>query len=227
MNMSFWKGFSVGALLLLLASAPAAISQQPKPATPPKPAPAPPKPAAAPTATPAANLNSCKVGFVNLARVLEESKEGTRVKNALEAERTKALAPLKAKQDELEKLETQISALQQEIIQKGQVWDNYTLAGKRNELDNLRMKYSSILNSLQLEKSKIQETLMKKKNDMLKPLEDKLNAIMEDIGGKGGYCLVMDVSPPSANIPNFNPIIYRNPALEITDQIIAALDKGK
>lgn len=234
MNTSFIKGFASGALAICLFAAPMAISQQqPKPA--PKPAtPAPatqPKPAAAPATQPrpaaGADLNNCKVAFVNLARVLDESKDGIKVKNALEAERTKALAPLKAKQAEMEKLEQQISALQQEIIQKGQVMDAYALAAKRNELDNLRMKYTSMLNDLQLQKAKIQEQLAKKKNDLLKPLEDKLNRVMEEIGAKGGYCLVMDVSPPSSNLPNFNPILYRNPAYEITDQVIKALDAAK
>jgi len=228
MNTSIIKGFASGALALLLFAAPMALSQQPpKPA--PKPAtPAPatqPKPAPKPAA--GADLNTCKVAFVNLARVLDESKDGIKVKNALEAERTKALAPLKAKQAEMEKLEQQISALQQEIIQKGQVMDAYALAAKRNELDNLRMKYTSMLNDLQLQKAKIQEQLAKKKNDLLKPLEDKLNRVMEEIGAKGGYCLVLDVSPPSSNMPNFNPILYRNPAYEITDQVIKALDAAK
>jgi Skp family chaperone for outer membrane proteins len=229
MNTSFLKGFACGAFAIFLFAAPMAISQQPKPAAPaPKPAtaaPAAPRPAAAPAA--AVNTNNCKVAFVNLARVLDQAKQGVALKAQLDAERNKQLAPLKAKQAEMEKLEKQITALQQEIIQKGAAWDAYTLAGKRNELDSLRMKYSNMLNDMQLQRARIQDSLSETKGKLLQPLEDKLNAIMEDIGAKGGYCLVMDVSPPSANMPNFNPILYRNPAYEITDQVIKALDAGK
>lgn len=231
MNTSFLKGFAAGACAIFLMAAPMAVSQQPKPAAPaPKPATAPaanqPKPAA-PAPKPAADLNQCKVAFVNLAQVLEKSKEGISLKKALDAERTKAMAPLKARQAEMEQLEKQITALQQEIIQKGQVWDAYTLAAKRNELDSLRMKYSNMLNDLRLQQARISDKLSETKAKLLKPLEDKLNTIMEDIGARGGYCLVLDVSPPSQNLPNFNPIIYRNPAYEITDQVIKALDAGK
>ena len=235
MNTSFLKGFACGAFAILLFAAPMAISQQPKPAAPaPKPATATPAPKPA-TATPAprpaapaaaVNTNNCKVAFVNLSQVLDQAKQGIALKKALDAERDKQLAPLRAKQTDMENLEKQITALQQEIIQKGQAWDAYTLAGKRNELDSLRMKYSNMLNDMQLQRARIQDSLSDAKAKMLKPLEDKLNAIMEDIGAKGGYCLVMDVSPPSSNMPNFNPIIYRNPAYEITDQVIKALDSG-
>ena len=58
---------------------------------------------------------------------------------------------------------------------------------------------------------------------MLQPLEDQLNAIMQDLGEKGDYCLVMDVSPPSSSIPNMSNIIYFNTALDITDQVIQIL----
>jgi len=173
----------------------------------------------------AAATKGCKVGFVNLARVLEESKEGKKLKKALDVEREKAFAPLKAKQEELEGLEQQISALTQEIIQKSQIWDSYTRLSKQNELQNLQMKYNNILQTLQLDKARIQEDLNKKKDEMLTPLEGKLNGIMEEIGKKEGYCLVLDVSPPMPNLPSFNPIIYRDPALDITDQIISYVDK--
>lgn len=179
----------------------------------------------APAEATAAEVPGCKVGFVNLARVLDESKEGKNLKASLESEKDKAFAPLKARQAELEQLEQQISALSQEIIQKGQVWDPYTRNSKQIELQNVQMRYNNILNQLNNEKMKIQDDLNKKKNDMLKPLEDELNEVMEKIGSEGGYCLVMDVSPPNPNFPNFNPIIYRDPALDITDEVIAAVDK--
>jgi outer membrane protein len=183
------------------------------------------EPAAPPAGGEKPGAVGCKVGFVNLARVLEESKEGQKLKQSLEAEREKAFAPLKAKQEELEQLEQQISALTQEIIQKSQVWDNYTKLSKQNELQNLQMKYNNNLQVLQLDKNKIQDDLNKKKDEMLKPLEDKLNTVMEEIGKQGGYCLVLDVSPPTPNMPSFNPVIYRDPALDITDQLIKAVDK--
>ena len=167
----------------------------------------------------------CKVAFVDLAKVLDTSKQGQQLKKAIEAEKTKRFAPLKSRQTELEKLEQQITTLTQEILQKSQVWDRFVLANKQNELQSLQMKYNNQAQSLQIEKAKVMEDLSKKKDEMLKPLEDKLNKIMEDIGKKGGYCMIMDVSPPAPNFPNFNPILYRDPALEITNQVIAAVDK--
>lgn len=186
--------------------------------------------AAAPAASPAApatddGCNCCKVAFVNLKRVLDESDQGKKLKDSLEAERDKAFDPLKARQDELDKLEGQITALTQEIMNKQQVWDKATLYDKQLELQNLQMQYQNLYNKLQLEKAKVSDSLNKKKDEMLKPLEKKLNEVMEKIGADGGYCLVLDVSPPAQNLPNFNPILYRNPALDITDEVIAAVDK--
>ncbi|HUT51972.1 MAG TPA: OmpH family outer membrane protein [bacterium] len=225
---STFKGLAVIALALAAslappgrapaqgAAAPAAPAAAPAPATAPAPA------AAAPA--PDANLG-CKVAFVNLTKVLEQSKQGQVLKKSLDDERDKAFAPLKAKQDELAKLEGQISALTQEIVTKGQVWDDYTMNSKKIELQSMQMKYNNTLQNLQNEKARIAQDLGKKNDAKLKPLEEKLNKVMEEIGSKGGYCVILDVSPPAANMPSFNPILYRNPALDITDQVIAAVDK--
>lgn len=180
---------------------------------------------AAPAAPETSVDTGCKVGFVNLSRVLEESQGGKQVKLAIEAERDKAYAQLKPKQDQLEQIESQISALTQEIVTKGAVWDDYTKNRKRNELQGLQLEYNKILNELQLDKNEIQKDFAKKNNEMLKPLEDKLNAVMEEVGGQGGFCVILDVSPPQANMPVFNPILYRDPGRDITDQVIAAVDK--
>jgi len=163
----------------------------------------------------------CKVAFVNLARVLEESVEGKKMKDALEAEKEKAFAPLKSRQAELEQLEQQISTLTQEIMQKGQIWDPQTRLYKQQELQNLQMRYQNIIQQLQLDKQKIQDELNRKKDEMLAPLEEKLNKIMKEIGEKGGYCLVLDVMPPSP----VNPILFYDTDRDITDQLIEAVDK--
>ncbi len=167
----------------------------------------------------------CRVGFVNLKQVLEESKQGKKLKGDLEDERDKAFSPLKSEQEELDKLEDRIVSLNQEIMNKGPVWDNYTKRQKQNELQELYMQYNSMNNKLDLEKSRLQEDLNKKKNGLLQPLEKKMNKVMENIGSNGNYCLIMDVSPPSPRMPNFNPILYRNPALDITEEVIREVDK--
>jgi len=209
MNFKRENLIPVAALLALaLTAAPAGFSREESP-----------KPAAD-------KQIGCKVGFVNLAKVLKESSQGQALEQALEAEREKAFAPLKARQAELEQLETQINTLSQEIMQKGQVWDEYTLLSKKSELQNLQMRRNNVYQTLMLDRNKVQKELEEKKNELLKPLEDKLNQIMEDIGKSQGYCMVLDVSPPlSQNMPNFNPIIYMDEKLDITDQVIERVDK--
>ncbi len=182
------------------------------------------KPEAAP-AVMAANGQYCKVAFVNLAKVLKESKEGQNLHQALDAEREKALAPLKTRQAEIDQIETQISRLQQEMLQKAPVWDMNTRNMKQIELQQLQLKYQGVIQSIQSDKQKIQGELSDKKNEMLQPLENKLNQIMERVGAEGGYCLILDTSPPMPQMPNFNPILFRDPALDITDKIIEEVDK--
>ncbi len=183
---STFKGLAVIALALAASLVPP--GRAPAQGAPAAPAPAPAKPAA-----PAPNGNlGCKVAFVNLTKVLEQSKQGQALKKSLDDERDAAVAPLTAKGDELTQLEA---------------------------------RYSNTGQNLQNEKAKIMQDLSKKNDAKLKPLEDKLNKVMEEIGGKGGYCVILDVSPPQANMPSFNPILYRNPALDITDQVIVAVDK--
>jgi outer membrane protein len=167
---------------------------------------------------------SCKVGFVNLARVLEESQEGKRLKGQLDGIRDKAMEPLNAKKKQLDDLQTKITSLTQEMLTKGSVWSDDEKLRRQNDLQNMQLQYNQLLQALGLERDKIQDDLMSKKGDILKPLEDKLNKIMEDVGAKGGYCIIFDVSPPNSNVPNFNPIIYRDPGRDITDQIIKAVD---
>jgi len=171
-----------------------------------------------------AQTPTCKIGFVNLAKVLDQSKEGQRLKEKLDAERDRALAPLKTKQKELERLQNKMTELQQEVVNKSMVWSDDEKLLKQNEMQSLQLQYQQLGNSLMLEERKIAKDLNAKKTELLKPLEDKLNAIMEEIGKTGGYCVVFDVSPPMA-APNMNPIIYRDPALDITDEVIKAVDK--
>jgi outer membrane protein len=172
-----------------------------------------------------AATGSCKVGFVNLGKVLEESQKGKNLRASIDSEREKAMAPLKARKSELDKLEEQMKTLENEIRTKSQLWDPYTQKSKQLAMQNLQVSYQSIIQELQLEKSKIASDLDKKKNELLRPLEDTLNQVMEEVGKKDNYCLILDVTPPSPAMPAFSPIIYRNPAFDITDEVIKAVDK--
>jgi outer membrane protein len=168
--------------------------------------------------------DGCKIGFVNLARVLDESQEGKKMKEQLDAKLKSLSAPLDAKTKQLDELGKQNNALNEEMVKLQSNQDPNLFLSKKNELENLQLQYNQLLSSIQLERDKVQKEFQAEKNQLVQPLTDKLNKIVDDLGKAGGYCLILDISPRAGNLPTFNPIIYRDPAREITDQVIKAVD---
>jgi outer membrane protein len=150
-----------------------------------------------------ASAAETKVGFVNVAKVLESYKEVKTVEAKLKDMVEKKDAQLRPKQEEFNKLrqelETQASVLSAEALE-----DRKIELAKRQS--NLEREVEAFREEVQIERRKL-----------FSPLEKRIQDIISEIGKGEGFSMVIDTRQPG--------IIYWNNALDITDTVIERLNK--
>jgi len=153
-----------------------------------------------------------RIGFVSVAKVLDQCEDGKKIKAELDKLKTEQQAELTAIKDQIEKLESEIKT-------KGMLWDEYTRQLKQSEYYNLVQK-------VEIEKRRMERAFQVKREQVLPPFEQKVGKVLEKIGDDGNYTLILDTSPLSPALP-LNNILYADDALDITDKVIAELNKTK
>ncbi len=150
-----------------------------------------------------------KIGFVSVAKVLEQCNDGKKLKAELD----------KIKDDQtrqMKELKNQVETLESEIKNKGMVWDEYTRQLKQKE-------YYSLGQTIEIEKRRMEREFAVKRDELLPPFENKVGKVLEKIGKEGGYTVILDTSPLSPALP-LNNILYTEETLDITDKVIQALN---
>jgi len=147
------------------------------------------------------------VGVFDLQKVFSDSKRGKEVKRALEADFKKRQDELKKKEDEIKKLSTELRQL--------------ASSGSAKQ-DDLRKRDENLKNKVMA----YQEQLGKYNNEMrvaeeqkMKPLMDSVVKIAEEQAKQRGYILVLETQRSG--------VVFALEALDMTNDIIKALDRGK
>ncbi len=203
------------ALVTLLAAtaAPVAAQQPPatatqKPAAPPAappagakpaPAPAPPKPA---LPFPA----DAKIGFMNLQRVINDSKFGQTGQTKLKALSDKRAADISA-------LQKQVQTLQTELQTQGSVLSASVVQQKTTELDALQRR-------LQFEQQQASADVQNLQQQLMDEFTEKVIPIAETIRKEKGLWIIMAVGSDSNTIA-------LDEALDLSGELIKRLDGGK
>ena len=143
-----------------------------------------------------------KVAVINLQKAVLESDEIKKASAALEAK-------YKPRQQELEKLNNEIQMIQQQL---------QTNAGKltpQAEAD-LNAQGSRKQRDLQRKSEDLQADVDRERNEILGKSSQKMGEVVKKLAEEKGYDVVIDIS---------NTIYYK-PALEITNDAMAAYNKA-
>jgi outer membrane protein len=143
-----------------------------------------------------------KVAVINLQKAVLESDEIKKASNDLEAK-------FKPRQQELEKLQSEIQVIQQQLQSN---------AGKLNpqaEAD-LNAQGAKKQRDLQRKGEDLQADVDRERNEILGKSTQKMGAVVKKLAEEKGYDLVVDISNT----------IYFKPALEITNDALAAYNKA-
>ena len=139
------------------------------------------------------------IGYVNLQRAIIEVEDGKRAKAKLEATAKKKQAELRAKEDELEAMKKRLEAAS---------------AGKKDD-PKLRadaLEFQQKFMALRETLLKEQEALKKQETQALSKITTKLRTIIENMGKREGYTLIMEVQGSS--------LLFAKPHLDLTNAVI-------
>jgi outer membrane protein len=140
-----------------------------------------------------------KVGVVNVQKAMLDSEELKKVSADMEAK-------YKPKQQELEKLQADLASIQQQLQSNKltpQAQSDLQVQGQRKQRDATRLS------------DDLQQELDRDRQEILGKAAQKMQDVIKKLAEAGGYDLIVDVSQA----------IYFKPAMDITDQALAAYNK--
>lgn len=138
------------------------------------------------------------IGYVNLQRAIVEVEDGKRAKAKLEAAFKEKQSALREKEEELESMKKRLEAAN---IDRDD-------PKARAQLLEFQKKFLSLRERLLKE----QQELKQLEGEALSAITKKLRKIIEEVGKKGGYTLIMEMSESS--------LLFAKPHLDLTNEVI-------
>ncbi|RLB44285.1 MAG: hypothetical protein DRH12_00550 [Deltaproteobacteria bacterium] len=152
-----------------------------------------------------AEAQSCKIGLVDMAKFQQESVAFQRIRLQLEKKLNKLKEELDAKKQEIVNLE-------QELRKQSLMLSLDAKEDKARELEKKKRYYKYLYDEFSQEARQAQQ-------DAKRTIANELQKIVEEIGKKEGYTIILDKGVAG--------LIYYDDAIDITDRIIKAYDKMK
>ncbi|MEJ2894389.1 OmpH family outer membrane protein [Bordetella avium] len=146
-----------------------------------------------------AQAQSTKIGFVNTERILRESGPAKAAQNKIEAE-------FKRRDDELQRLNTQLRTQAEKFDKDAPVLSESDRIKRQRELSNLDM-------DLQRKRREFQEDFNRRRNEEFSGIVTKANDAIKRIAEKDNYDLIVQDA------------VTVNPRIDITDKVIEALGR--
>lgn len=138
-----------------------------------------------------------RIGYVDMKRVLDSAPQ-------VVAGRTKLDQEFRARNDAIEMDEARAAVLETRL-QQGDVDEANRLQSER-QLRELRR-------SISRRKEDLRDELSFRRTEEVQQLEEQINVAVEEIARRDGYDLIIS-----------SPVVYANPALDITDLILEQLE---
>lgn len=150
-------------------------------------------------------FSETKIAYVDLQKALNLSKAGVAAKNQIASQVKKYEAEFKTKQEELQKLKTELE--KQAVL----LSDSAKAQKERDFQQNVK--------ELQRFQKDVKEDLQQKDADATKLILNKLFEILQKIGKEGGYQMVIE--------KNEGAVIYADETVDLTDELIKAFDAAQ
>ena len=114
-----------------------------------------------------------------------------------------AEAKMRPKYERLQQLQKEMQEMQHVLSKEALQSRQFDLVELNGQLEN--------------ERTGLEQKFKLEQVRLLAPLQDKLQAVVDEIGRKGGFSLILVRAAPS--------IIYAREALDITDRVVEAFNK--
>jgi outer membrane protein len=149
-------------------------------------------------------LAASKVGFINLQRLVNESKMGQAAREDLVRLRGKKQEAVNRKQKEIENL-------RDEITQKG---DKMDPREKRDKIEILQKTYKEFQRMV----ADAREDITREDKELVALILEKADGVLKEVAKKQGYTIILK---------DANAIGYLDPDVDITDAVLKALNRKK
>ncbi|MCX7793043.1 MAG: OmpH family outer membrane protein [Thermodesulfovibrionales bacterium] len=144
-----------------------------------------------------------KIGYVDLGKALNDSKRGKDAKAELEA-------LVKQKQSQIDELEKKINTQRAEFEKQAPALSEKARQEKQAEIERSIQDYQKLVQDAQAE-------VEKKRRDLTTGILKELRDIINEIGKKEGYTIILESSE--------GLILYSKEGLDLTDRIIKIYDE--
>jgi outer membrane protein len=141
-----------------------------------------------------------KIGVIDLQKILETSAIGKFIQSELRTQKNKMEADLKKKGTEIENIQKRLERESMVMGKEKREEKERESRIKINDFKSLQKKYRSDLQKLE--------------GKLMQQLSDDINAIVNEMGKKEGYLLII----------NKLGVIYSPNSIDITDKIIGKLN---
>jgi outer membrane protein len=152
----------------------------------------------------AATPSNSGIGFVNMAKVVQTTRQGKKIKTDLETDFNKKKKDFATKEEELRLAD-------KELEKKKSVLSEEAYGQKRQELQNQMNQFRELL-------AKGQGEIQKKQNELVDPLIEKIRKVVAKMAKDKSLSLVLE------NAPN---VIYAAQESDFTEEVIKAVDSEK
>ncbi|MBW2646964.1 MAG: OmpH family outer membrane protein [Deltaproteobacteria bacterium] len=146
--------------------------------------------------------NVAKIGIIDFQKIIEKSDIGKASTKKIKDRGNEMTKTLKEKEAEIEKRKKELDQKSLVMNKEAREEQERILLNKINDLKSLQRQYSRVLNELQ--------------NALLGKLEKNVSVIVEEIGKKEGYTLIME--------RKVGGVMYAPSAIDITDKVIRKLN---
>ena len=142
-----------------------------------------------------------KIGYVNFAKLMEQSKQGEAVRKSLEAEFRGRDQELSISRDAILKLEEKLKSDGSIMSEANRVKLEREILSKKRDHNRQRDEYREDINI--------------RRNEEVASLQKKVYEVIKQYSEKNKFDLVLT-----------QPVLYASPNVEITDQVLAELNSA-
>jgi outer membrane protein len=146
-----------------------------------------------------------KIGFLDAQKVLSQTKEGTRIRETLDAF-------VKARQEIIDLDERELKRMKDELDQQGILLSKEALSLKQNEMEEAFGRY-------QRKASELKKEVQEKQLSSLNAFNQKMEQATREVAEKEGYGFVLDKNGERG------AVIYGKESFNLTAKIIEQMDK--
>jgi len=150
-----------------------------------------------------AEAQGTKIGYIDLQRVIRDSKAGKVASASFESEVQNKVKIIESKQKQLESMRT-------EFFQNAQVMNDTTRLQKAEQIEKLEKE-------LKRTWTDFRDDLQKREFELTQRIYKSLQGILANIGKSENYTIILEQSN----------IVYGDPSADITQKVIRAYDAGK